>query len=251
MERLSGLNAVLAALAGRRRVHRVLIAESLRPAAREALAAAAAKRGVPLRMLPRRRLDELLGHADHQGAVAEVELYPYVTFDVVLERARSGDAPALIVVADAVQDPQNLGSLARTAEVVAAHGLVIPERRAAGVTPAVVRASAGAVELLPVARVTNLVRALEQAKAAGLWVAGVEADGELLYDEADLTAPLAVVVGGEDRGVGRLVRAACDLTVRLPMWGRTSSLNLSVAAGVVLYEIRRQRARAAGAAARR
>lgn len=250
MERLSGPNAVLAALAGRRRVRRVLVAEGLRPATSTALAAAAAQRGVPLQALPRRRLDELLGHPDHQGVAAEAEAYPYVTLDVVLGPAVAGDEPALVVVADSVQDPQNLGSLARTAEVIGAHGLVIPEHRAVGVTPAVVRASAGAVELLPVARVTNLARALAEMKRVGLWVAGVEADGGLLYDEADLAVPLAVVVGGEDRGLGRVVRAACDLTVRLPMRGRTGSLNLSVAAGVVLYEAWRQRTRGRGSEAR-
>lgn len=253
VERLSGPNAALAALAGRRRVRRVLVARESRSSVHEALVAAAAQRGVPLLELPRRSLDGLAGHSDHQGVVVEVEAFPYDTLDALLERAVSQQAePALIVVADSVQDPQNLGALARTAEVVGAHGMVLPEHRAVGVTPAVVRASAGAVELLPVARVTNLPRALGRMQEAGLWVAGLEADGEQLYDEADLTAPLALVVGGEDRGLGRLVRRACDLTLRLPMRGRTGSLNLGVAAGVVLYEACRQRQRGrAGAGSER
>jgi 23S rRNA (guanosine2251-2'-O)-methyltransferase len=227
---------------------RVLVAEGLRPGMREVLAAAAERRGVPLAVVPRRALDQRVGHGDHQGVAVEAGPYPYVDEATILDRLGHAAEPALVVVADAVHDPHNLGSLARTAEVVGAHGLVIPEHRAAGVTPAVVRASAGAIELLPVARVTNVARALERMKAAGLWVAGLEADGEILYDEADLTSPLVLVVGGEDRGLGRVVRAACDFTVRLPMRGQTSSLNLGVAAAVVLYEVWRQRRRGRPAA---
>lgn len=247
-EYLTGPNAVLAVLAGRRRVLRVLVAEGVRPGTREELAAACERRGVALVVVPRRELDERVGHSDHQGAAAEAGHYPYVDEATILDRIAQADEPALVVVADSVQDPHNLGSLARTAEVVGVHGLIIPEHRATGVTPAVVRASAGAVELLPVARVTNVARSLERLKAAGLWTAGLEADGELVYDEADLTLPLALVVGGEERGLSRVVRAACDFTVRLPMRGQTGSLNLGVAAAVVLYEAWRQRRRLRSAA---
>ncbi|MBF6589549.1 MAG: 23S rRNA (guanosine(2251)-2'-O)-methyltransferase RlmB, partial [Ktedonobacterales bacterium] len=149
--------------------------------------------------------------------------------------------PPLVVVLDAIQDVQNLGSLIRTAEVVGAHGVIIPEHRAAGLTPAVDKTSAGAVEFLPVARVTNITRAMEDLKKQGLWCIGLDGDAKTTYDQADLKGPIALVVGNEAKGISRLARQHCDVLIRLPMRGHVASLNAAVAGSVALYEIWRQR----------
>lgn len=155
--------------------------------------------------------------------------------------SKRGEEPFLIVL-DEITDPYNLGSVIRTAECCGAHGVIIPKRRAAGLTPAAIKASAGAVEFVPVAKVTNISDTLDLLKRHGLWVAGADMDGET-YTSKDLTGPIALVVGSEGRGLGRLVREKCDFLVRIPLMGRISSLNASVAAGVLMYEVNRQRSK--------
>jgi 23S rRNA (guanosine2251-2'-O)-methyltransferase len=189
---------------------------------------------------PRRELDRQTRH--HQGVVAETSPYPYVDLDDILSRAADHNTPPLLLLLDLLQDPQNVGSLLRTAEAVGVHGVVIPRRRAAGITPAVVSASAGAVEHLLVTQVTNLARTMDQLKQHNLWIAGLETDPDALrYDHADLRGPLALVVGSEGSGLRRLTRAKCDLLLNLPMYGRIASLNAAVAGSIVLYEVERQR----------
>jgi 23S rRNA (guanosine2251-2'-O)-methyltransferase len=228
--------------AGRRQVYRLLLAEGVRPVdIIEQILAMAEQSNVPVQKVQRRDLDKLGGEANHQGLAAEVSGYPYVDLTQLADPSSpAGDSFLLLL--DHVQDPQNLGSLLRTAEAAGVHGLVIPTRRAAPVTPAAVRASAGAAEHVRVARVTNLVRAMETLKAGGVWLAGLDVVPHAQpYTQADLSGPLGLVVGSEGSGLARLVRVTCDFLIRLPMHGQVESLNASVAGAVALYEVRRQR----------
>jgi 23S rRNA (guanosine2251-2'-O)-methyltransferase len=230
--------------AGRRQIYRVLLAEGLKHTGivREILALAR-QAGIPAQGVNRRELDRLGDDANHQGIAAEVSGYPYAGLTNLLGAAQEASAPAFLLLLDHLQDPQNLGSLLRSAEAVGVHGVVIPERRAAGVTPAAVRASAGAAEHVQVALVTNLVQAMESLQGEGLWLAGLEANPEaLLYTQADLSGPLGLVVGSEGQGLARLVRETCDFVIRLPLYGQVESLNAAVAGAIALYEARRQRA---------
>lgn len=229
--------------AGRREVFRLLLLESARPSPDiDELAAAAEQRGVAAVRVSPGRLEDLAGDVHHQGVLAEVGPYPYVTWESVLEDARAPKEPPLFLLLDHVQDPQNLGSLLRTADACGVHAVLIPTDRAVGVTPAAVRASSGAADHLRVALVTNLVRSMEALKAEGLWFAGLETTAEAkLYTQVDLKGPLGLVVGSEGSGLGRLVRETCDYLIRIPMFGRVGSLNAGVAGAVALYEIRRQR----------
>jgi 23S rRNA (guanosine2251-2'-O)-methyltransferase len=193
-------------------------------------------KGIPVRRESREALSRIASNAVHQGVVAVVSARPYASLEVVLEH----DSP-LLVVLDGVEDPQNLGAVIRTAETAGASGLVVAERRTAPLTAAVSRASAGALEHLPVAQVPNLVAAVKTMKKNGLWVIGVHPRGTRLWTDFDYSVPVALVFGGEHGGIHRLVRENCDLEVRLPVHGKIDSLNVSVAAGVVLYEVVRQR----------
>jgi 23S rRNA (guanosine2251-2'-O)-methyltransferase len=241
-ELIYGRNAVLEALRGGRQVEKILLAAGAHGAATH-VERLAKEHAVPLETVERRELDRLAAGANHQGVVALVAAFAYVALDDLLAQARQRGEPLLLLL-DSVQDPQNLGTLLRTAEAVGAHGVVIPQHRAAGVTAAVVKASAGAIEHLPVAQVTNLTQTIEQLKAAGVWVVGVENTPQAQpYDQADLNRPLALVVGSEGRGLSRLVRQHCDFLVRLPMRGHVGSLNVAVAGSIVLYEAWRQQIR--------
>jgi 23S rRNA (guanosine2251-2'-O)-methyltransferase len=228
--------------AGRRRVYGLTLAEGVqeREDIVDQIVSLARANGVPLARTPRREMDRIV--SNHQGVVAEASPYPYVDLDVMLIHSADRNSPALFLLLDLLQDPQNVGSLLRTAEAVGVHGVVIPRRRAVGITPAVVSASAGAVEHLWVAQVTNLARTIDQLKSHGIWVAGLDAGADAgLLDQADLRGPLALVVGSEGQGLRRLVREKCDFSVRLPMRGRVASLNAAVAGSVALYEVDRQR----------
>lgn len=241
---LYGRNAIRETLrAGRRQVYKLWIAEGVKESGPVVeILALARRQHVPWQHTERRQLDKLGGGGHHQGVMAEVSGYPYVAPDDILRRAQELGEPALLLLLDCLQDPQNLGALLRTAEVVGVQGVIMPSRRAVSVTPAVVNASAGAVEHLLVARVTNLVRSMEHLKAQDIWIAGLEgrAEAQSLY-EADLDMPLALVVGSEGQGLRRLVRQRCDFLLRLPMRGRIGSLNASVAGSVALYEVWRRR----------
>jgi len=239
---LYGRNAVWEALrAGRRRFYKLVLAEGVRESGIVAeIADLARRRQIPLQRVERRQLDEI--SSNHQGVAAEVSPYPYVDWEEILAEIERGQEMPLLLLLDCLQDPQNLGALLRTAEIVGVQGVVLPKRRAVGVTPAVVNASAGAVEHLRVARVTNLVRAMEELKGRDIWIVGLENVPQAQpYYQADLNLPLALVVGSEGRGMRRLVREKCDLLIKLPMRGRISSLNAAVAGSIALYEAWRQR----------
>lgn len=238
---VAGKNAVLEAIRAGRRVRRVLVDQDARVGQRplHEVFEAAASAQIPVESTARGRLDAI--HPRHQGVAAEVDAFAYAPFHDLKARVQSAGAGALVLVLDRVQDPQNVGSLLRTALAVAVTGVVMPERRAAEITPAVVRSSAGAVEHLAVSRVPNIVRALEELKAFGVWIAGLDAHQGRPYDEIDLTGPLALVVGSEGSGLSRLVRETCDLPIHLPMAGHSESLNAAVAGSIVLYHVYRLR----------
>ena len=239
-ELIWGRNAVSEALRAGKRVWRLLVAERSHPDVSVQIAVRVAReRGVPIDEVARAQLDAMA--ADHQGLVAVVAPFPYVGWGDLLSRLERSGRSASVLMLDTVQDPQNLGTLLRAAEATGIDGVVLPKRRAVQVTPAVVRASAGAVEHLAVAMVPNLVRAAQDLKQHGLWVVGVDMEGDRLYWELDMSGPTALVVGGEDRGIGHLLKERCDFLVRLPMKGIVSSLNAAVAGSIVLYEMVRQR----------
>ncbi len=240
---LYGRNAVYEALrAGRRGFHRLLLAQGIRERGTVAQVVHLANRaGVPIERVDRGTLDRF-GPFSHQGVVLEATEYAYSSLEELFDLAQSDGRPPLFLALDLLKDPHNVGSLLRTAEDVGVHGVVIQRRRAVDITPTVVHTSAGAVEHLRVAQVTNLVRAMEWLKEQRVWIAGLEAvAGAQPYDEADLTGSLGVVVGSEGRGMRRLVGERCDFLVRLPMRGAVTSLNAAVAGSVILYEVLRQR----------
>lgn len=240
-EWLYGRHPVLEALRAGRPINKILLAEGASPRLMASLLAAARARGVPVQQVPRRKLDELVPAAVHQGVAAAVAARAYAEVADLLAQARArGEMPFLIVL-DGIEDPHNLGAILRTADAVGAHGVIIPKRRSAQLTPAAVKASAGAAEHVPVARVANIARTLGELKAEGLWVIGTDARADQDYRTADYAVPLALVVGSEGRGMSRLVRETCDVLVRLPMVGRITSLNAAVAAALLMYEVFRAR----------
>jgi 23S rRNA (guanosine2251-2'-O)-methyltransferase len=240
-EFLYGRHAVLEALRAGRAIEDILLARGVHTrGALEELLSLAKSANVPVRGVARDELDRIARH--HQGVVARIGEYTYAEIEEVLAVAPSRGAPAFLLLLDSVQDPQNFGTLLRTAEAVGVDGVIIAERRAAGVTPTVVKASAGAAQHLKIARVTNLARTIEELKRANIWIVGVENVPEAQdFSRMDFKMPLALVLGSEGAGLGRLVREKCDFLIRLPMWGKVSSLNVAVAGSIVLYAAKRQR----------
>lgn len=237
-----GRHPVLEALRAGRPIDRVLIAEGVQPTGLVAeVVRLSTERGIRLQRLDRRALDRLSGGANHQGVIAEVAEYRYQALEDLVEAARQAPGLPLLLALDSLEDPQNFGTLLRSADAVGANGIVIPLHRAVGVTPAVEKASAGAVEYLRIARVTNLARALGDLKRRGYWIVGLDARGTALSDQFPVDVPLVIVVGAEGRGLGRLVRETCDVLVRLPMRGHVESLNAAVAGSIVLYDVLRRR----------
>lgn len=239
---IEGRNPVLEALRGGRPVHRLFVAQDAREGSVREIVARAREAGVPVIESDRARLDRMSETGRHQGVIAVAAARAYADLDDCLEAARARGEPPLLLLCDGLEDPHNLGAVLRVADAAGAHGVVIGQHRSVGLTPAVARSSAGAVEHVRVARVTNLTRAAEALKQAGLWIVGAHHEAETAHYEASLTGPLAVVIGGEGRGIGPNLRQHCDLLVRIPMRGVVDSLNASVAAAVLVYEVVRQRA---------
>jgi 23S rRNA (guanosine2251-2'-O)-methyltransferase len=241
-EILAGPHAILEALrAGRRRLHRILLARQDMAGITESILELARANALPVEVKSRAELDRLVPGAVHQGIVADAGPFPYVLPEEILARARQRSEPGFLVVLDGIQDPQNLGGIIRTVDAAGAHGLILPRDRAVAVTPATVRASAGATEHVSVARVTNLASFLALAKGEGFWIVGADSNtGRDLYT-VGLTIPLALVIGGEGRGLRPLVKSRCDLLVRVPVQGKVASLNASAAAAICLFEVVRQR----------
>ncbi len=233
-----GIHAVEEALAAGRPAERLLVAKGRRGTAIEKLVQAARAADVPVRFVSRAEVDRAAGQGTHQGVVLIAGAKRYSSLEDVIKAAAS---PGLLVVLDGVQDPRNLGAVLRSAAAAGADGVIVPERRAAGITPAAEKAAAGAVEHVAVARVTNITRALDDLKDAGYWMVGLDSSAEKAYHAIDLTGPVALVLGGEEKGLREQVRKRCDFLVSIPVAGGVESLNVSVAAGIALYEVRRQR----------
>ena len=240
MNYIYGINAVAEALKARGRAFQwVGVAKERHDLRLQRVVEECRRQGVAVRFLSRAELEDMAGNNAHQGVVAVTSAKQYSGLDDVVDGKRGHYS--LVVVLDGVEDPHNLGAVIRTADAAGADGVVIPERRAAGVTAIVTKASAGASEHLPIARVTNVSRTLEELKAKNLWIVGLDERGRESYDSLDYNMDCAIVLGAEGKGVHELVRRKCDHLVSIPMLGKVSSLNVSVAAGVVLYEIVRQR----------
>jgi 23S rRNA (guanosine2251-2'-O)-methyltransferase len=243
MDKLTGIHAVKEALEAGTPLQHVLVAKGRQDTRAEQIVQLARRNGIPVRFEDRLQLDRAAGTRDHQGVVAIGASRSTSTLEDVIAKANKDHGkPGLIVLLDGVEDPHNLGAIVRTALAAGAHGVVIPERRAAGLTDTVARASAGALAHLPVAKVTNLVRAMEELKEAGYWLVGLDERADRNYSEVDYTSPIGLVMGGED-GMHDLTRKRCDFVVSLPTVGPVKSLNVSVATGVVLFEALRQRHR--------
>ncbi|RME98643.1 MAG: 23S rRNA (guanosine(2251)-2'-O)-methyltransferase RlmB [Chloroflexi bacterium] len=241
-ETLYGRNAARETLRARRRhVHRLILAENVKSSPIiDEITGLAKKAGVPVQRAPRREMDQIA--PGHQGVALTVGAYPTVDVADILHRAAEKEEPPFIVVLDHIEDPQNLGAILRTAEIAGVHGVILPKQRAAKITPAAVNASAGAAEHMWVAEVANLVQTLKNLKQQNIWVAGMEdLPAATPYHQANLSGALALVVGSEGKGLSRLVQQTCDFLVKLPMRGKINSLNASVAAALVLYEIWRAR----------
>lgn len=240
-EALFGRNAVLEALKAGRAINRICLARGERQGSVKEIAALAKAGGIVVQEVDPRKIQEAAGALRHQGVMAYVAPVAYASVDEILARAAACGKAPFIVLLDELEDPRNLGAILRTADAAGVHGVLIPKRRGCQLSAAVAKTAAGALEYVPVARVGNIVQTLRELKEKGLWIAGADMDGASPYYEADLTGPIVLVVGSEGRGIGRLVKEACDFLVRIPMCGQINSLNASVAAGILLFEINKQR----------
>ena len=238
---LEGRNAVTEALRSGRTIDKVFIASGDTDRSLQHLAAEAKKAGAVVVEVDRRKLDFMSTTRSHQGIIALAAAREYSTIDDLLQEAADRGETPLLVICDELSDPHNLGAILRSAECAGAHGVIIPKRRSVGLTATVAKAAAGAVEYMKVAKVSNINNAIAELKEKGVWVFGTAAEGSVPMYKADLTGPTAIVVGNEGDGMSQLVRKNCDMLVHIPMKGRISSLNASVAASVLLYEAVRQR----------
>ncbi|MGB9904421.1 MAG: 23S rRNA (guanosine(2251)-2'-O)-methyltransferase RlmB [Desulfotomaculales bacterium] len=236
---VAGRNPVREALRGGRSINKILLAKEVEGRVIRDIKQLAREKDVPVQQVERALLDRMLPGTVHQGVIALGAEWEYVSLEDILSRAQKED-PFLILLNE-ITDPQNLGAIIRSAEAAGAHGIVLPARRSALLTPAVARASAGAVEHLPVARVTNLSQAIHYLKNNNIWVVGADSAARDLLWDVRLEGPVALVIGGEDKGLGPLVKKSCDLLVRIPLRGRIGSLNASAAAAVLAFEVFRQR----------
>ncbi|MBP3936587.1 MAG: 23S rRNA (guanosine(2251)-2'-O)-methyltransferase RlmB [Clostridia bacterium] len=236
---IAGRNAVAEALRSGRAIDHLLVARGEHTGSLTVLVAKAKEAGIPVKEVDSRKLNALCG-TNHQGIAAAAACKEYASLDELFALASERGEPPLFVVCDELEDPHNLGAIIRTAEAAGAHGVIVPKRRSVGLTNIVYKTSAGAVEYLPVCRVGNLADTLRELKERGVWVYGLDMDGQP-WDKTDLTGAAALVVGSEGNGIGRLVRELCDFVVSLPMTGKINSLNASVATGILLYEAVRQR----------
>ena len=239
-EQIEGRNAVLEAFRSGKCVDKLFILDGCQDGPVRTIAREARKTDTIINYVTKERLDQLSETRAHQGVIAQVAAYEYSTVDEILARAEEKGEPPFLVLLDNVEDPHNLGAIIRTANLAGAHGVIIPKRRAVGLTSTVAKTSAGAINYTPVAKVTNIAKTIEELKEKGIWFVCADMGGETMYD-LDLTGPMGLVIGNEGNGVSRLVKEKCDFTTAIPMNGDIDSLNASVAAGVLAFEIVRQR----------
>ncbi|WP_019157067.1 23S rRNA (guanosine(2251)-2'-O)-methyltransferase RlmB [Robertmurraya massiliosenegalensis] len=235
-----GKNPVIEALKSDRDVNKVLIAEGSQKGQMQQVIGLAKERNVMVQFVPKKKIDGLV-EGNHQGVVAQVAAYQYAELDDLFSLAEKRNEAPFFILLDEIEDPHNLGSIMRTADAVGAHGIIIPKRRAVGLTATVAKASTGAIEYIPVVRVTNMARTIDELKERGVWIAGTDAKGKEDFRQFDGTLPLGLVIGSEGKGMGRLIRDKCDFLIRLPMKGKVTSLNASVAAALLMYEVFRKR----------
>ncbi|WP_078543164.1 23S rRNA (guanosine(2251)-2'-O)-methyltransferase RlmB [Litchfieldia alkalitelluris] len=235
-----GRNPVSEALKSEREINKILIAEGSQKGSMSVIINLANDKGVLLQFVPKKKIDQMV-EGNHQGVIAQVAAYEYAEIEDLFKLAEEKGEKPFFLLLDELEDPHNLGSILRTADASGAHGVIIPKRRAVGLTATVAKASTGAIEYIPVARVTNLARTIDELKERGVWVIGTDASGKDDYRNIDGEMPLALVIGSEGKGIGRLIKDKCDFLIRLPMKGKVTSLNASVAASLLMYEVFRKR----------
>lgn len=235
-----GKNPVIEALKSDRDINKILIAEGSQRGQMQQITQLAKESNVLVQLVPKKKIDQITDGI-HQGVLAYVAAYQYAELDDLFAAAEKKNEPPFFLLLDEIEDPHNLGSIIRTADAVGAHGIIIPKRRAVGLTATVAKASTGAIEYIPVARVTNMARTIDELKDRGVWIAGTDASGSEDYRRLDGNIPLGLVIGSEGKGMGRLIREKCDFLIHLPMVGKVTSLNASVAAALLMYEIHRKR----------
>lgn len=236
---LIGRNAVNEALRSGREIDKLLVLKGAEGSIKKTVGMAKDKR-IPINTVEKVALDRAANGGTHQGVIAYVSAFEYSEVEDILETAKERQEDPFVIILDNLEDPHNLGAIMRTAECVGAHGIIIPKRRAASVTDTVAKASAGAVEYMKVAKVTNISQTLEKLKDAGLWIGACDMDGDLYYN-SNLTGGIGIVIGSEGAGISKLVKSKCDFVVSMPMVGKITSLNASNAAAILMYEIRKQR----------
>lgn len=237
---IEGRNAVTEAFRSGKTIDKIFILDGCHDGAVNTIKTLARKQDTIINYVPKERLDQMSETGKHQGVIAFAAAYDYADVSDILNAAKEKGEPPFVIVLDEIEDPHNLGAIIRTANLCGAHGVIIPKRRAAGLTATVVKASAGAINYTPVAKVTNIAKTIEELKKEGLWFVCADMDGEVMYKH-NLTGPIGLVIGNEGNGVSRLVKEKCDYIASIPMKGDIDSLNASVAAGVLAYEIVRQR----------
>ncbi|MEL0679376.1 23S rRNA (guanosine(2251)-2'-O)-methyltransferase RlmB [Clostridioides difficile] len=240
MASIEGRNPVIEAIKSDREIDKILIANSAKEGSIKKIIGMAKDKNIIIQYVDKHKLDEVSTSHSHQGVIAYASEYKYYELDELIDLAKNKDEDPFFIILDEITDPHNLGSIIRTADAVGAHGVIIPKRRSVHITPVVAKASAGAVEYMPVCKVTNIVNTIKRLKEEGLWIAAADMGGETFYKQ-NLTGPLGVVIGSEGFGISRLVKQNCDFIVKMPMIGNVTSLNASVAGGILLYEIFRQR----------
>ncbi|WP_077623946.1 23S rRNA (guanosine(2251)-2'-O)-methyltransferase RlmB [Sediminibacillus massiliensis] len=239
-EWIIGKNPVTEALKSGRSINKVWISDQLQRQSAQKIQSLAKQAGTTVQQVPKRKIDQMV-EGNHQGVAAAVAAYEYSDLDDLFKVAEErGEAPFFMIL-DEIEDPHNLGSILRTADAVGVHGVIIPKRRSVGLTATVAKTSAGAIEYIPVARVTNIAHTIDELKERNVWIVGTAADGSEDYRELDGGMPIALVIGNEGKGMSRLVKDKCDWTVRLAMKGKVTSLNASVAASLLMYEVFRKR----------
>ncbi|HZK42994.1 MAG TPA: 23S rRNA (guanosine(2251)-2'-O)-methyltransferase RlmB [Syntrophomonadaceae bacterium] len=240
-DKLAGVNSIMEAMRAGRNIHKIYIQEGKEGKRIEELVNSASNLGIYVQYVDRNRLDRMYTYTNHQGVVAQVAAYHYSDMKEILEVAAMKGEPPFILILDGIEDPQNLGSIIRTAECAGVHGVIIPKHNSVEANDTVARASAGAIEHMKVAQETNLVNTIKKLKEEGLWVVGADMSGSNDYYSTSIPSPTALVIGGEGRGIRRLVKENCDILVKIPMMGKIEALNASVAAALLIYEVVRQR----------
>ncbi|MCT4606237.1 MAG: 23S rRNA (guanosine(2251)-2'-O)-methyltransferase RlmB [Marinisporobacter sp.] len=240
LDKIEGRNPVIEALRADREIDKIMITKGAEGSVKKIIGMAKDK-GIPIQYVEKQKLDQISVSHAHQGVIAFVAAHKYVEVEDILKKAEEKNEDPFVIILDEITDPHNLGSIMRTADACGAHGIIIPKRRSVGLTGIVAKTSAGAIEYVPVAKVSNIARTIEFLKSEGIWVVGADMAGEKKHYEENLQGKIALVIGSEGKGIGRLIKEKCDFLVNIPMKGEVSSLNASVAASILMYEVVRQK----------